>query len=138
MRWADVRYLLLKAGYLTLYFFVTILDAQSGQTGSTVSPFADIKAQKAFEKGLLEKTAKQTSDIILYDNRIVLYKCESDVMIYVIGGINENEVMLYNVIVALRDSLHLLFKWVNLQSLYHLIISWRANPFSQFFIRVIW
>ncbi|KHJ34053.1 putative coatomer zeta subunit [Erysiphe necator] len=74
------------------------------------SPFGDIKAQKAFEKGLLEKTTKQTSDIILYDNRIVLYKCESDVMIYVIGGIDENEVMLYNVIIALRDSLHLLFK----------------------------
>ncbi|KAI6250548.1 putative coatomer subunit zeta [Erysiphe necator] len=31
-------------------------------------------------------------------------------MIYVIGGIDENEVMLYNVIIALRDSLHLLFK----------------------------
>ncbi|POS86591.1 SNARE-like protein [Erysiphe pulchra] len=85
-------------------------NAQPGHSVSTISSFGDIKAQKAFEKGLLEKTAKQTSDIILYDNRIVLYKCESDVMMYVIGGINENEVMLYNVIVALRDSLHLLFK----------------------------
>lgn len=69
-----------------------------------------MKAQKAFEKGLLEKTAKQTSDIILYDSRIVLYKMESDVMMYVVGGLEENEIMLYNVILALRDSLHLLFK----------------------------
>ncbi|KAI1451607.1 snare-like protein [Annulohypoxylon moriforme] len=73
-------------------------------------PFADVKSQKTFEKGLLEKTAKQTGDIILYDNRIVLYKMESDVMMYVVGGVDENEVLLYNVILALRDSLHLLFK----------------------------
>jgi coatomer subunit zeta len=69
-----------------------------------------LKAQKAFEKGLLEKTAKQTADIILYDNRIVLYKSESDVMMYVVGSVDENEIMLYNVILAIRDSLHLLFK----------------------------
>lgn len=74
------------------------------------NPFPDVKAQKAFEKGLLEKTAKQTGDIILYDNRIVLYKMESDVMMYVVGSVDENEVLLYNVILALRDSLHLLFK----------------------------
>lgn len=69
-----------------------------------------MKGQKAFEKGLLDKTNKQTGDCILYDNRVVLYKSESDVMLYVIGGLDENEVLLYNVILALRDSLHLLFK----------------------------
>jgi coatomer subunit zeta len=37
---------------------------------------------------------------------------ESDVMMYVVGGFDENEVLLYNVILALRDSLHLLFKLV--------------------------
>jgi len=79
-------------------------------TSTPTPPYADLKAQKAFEKGLLEKTAKQTADIILYDNRIVLYKSESDVMMYVVGSIEENEIMLYNVILALRDSLHLLFK----------------------------
>jgi hypothetical protein len=42
----------------------------------------------------------------------VLYKSESDVMMYVVGGVDENEIMLYNVILALRDSLHLLFKYV--------------------------
>ncbi|KAF8850331.1 clathrin adaptor complex small chain [Acephala macrosclerotiorum] len=74
------------------------------------SAYPDLKSQNTFEKGLLEKTAKQTADIILYDNRIVLYKSESDVMMYVVGGVDENEIMLYNVILSLRDSLHLLFK----------------------------
>lgn len=71
-----------------------------------------MKAQKAFEKGLIDKTAKQTGDIILYDNRIVLYKMESDVMLYVVGAADENEILLYNTVLALRDSLHLLFKSV--------------------------
>ncbi|KAI1128934.1 snare-like protein [Nemania abortiva] len=79
-------------------------------SAAPASPYSDVKSQKSFEKGLLEKTAKQTGDIILYDNKLVLYKMESDVMMYVVGGAEENEVLLYNVILALRDSLHLLFK----------------------------
>ncbi|KAK1460718.1 clathrin adaptor complex small chain [Colletotrichum cuscutae] len=85
---------------------------QGTQKDGQTNPYPDVKSQKAFEKGLLEKTAKQTGDIILYDNRIVLYKMESDVMMYVVGGVDENEVLLYNVILALRDSLHLLFNSV--------------------------
>jgi hypothetical protein len=74
------------------------------------NPYPTLKDQKAFEKGLLEKTAKQTSDIILYDNRVVVFKMESDVMMYVVGGADENEVMLYSVILALRDALAILLK----------------------------
>jgi coatomer subunit zeta len=74
------------------------------------NPYPTVKDQKAFEKGLLEKTAKQTSDIILYDNRVVVFKMESDVMLYVVGGADENEILLYSVILALRDSLNILLK----------------------------
>lgn len=73
-------------------------------------PYQSLKDQKAFEKGLLEKTAKQTSDVILYDNRVVVFKVESDVMLYVVGDAGENEIMLYNVVLALRDSLNILLK----------------------------
>lgn len=34
-------------------------------------------------------------------------------MIYVVGSVEENEIMLYNVVLALRDSLHLLFKYAH-------------------------
>lgn len=71
------------------------------------------KDQKSFEKGLLEKTAKQTSDVILYDNKVVVFKMESDVMLYVVGDMQENEILLYNVVLALRDSLSLLLKYVH-------------------------
>lgn len=82
-----------------------------------MNPYPQLKDQKSFEKGLLEKTAKQTSDIILYDNRVVVFKMESDVMMYVVGGPDENEVLLFNVVLALRDSLAILLKCVPLPHL---------------------
>lgn len=33
-------------------------------------------------------------------------------MMYVVGSVDENEILLYNTVLALRDSLHLLFKSV--------------------------
>ncbi|PSN64452.1 hypothetical protein BS50DRAFT_678556 [Corynespora cassiicola Philippines] len=72
--------------------------------------YKTVKDQKAFEKGLLEKTAKQTTDIILYDQKVIVFKMESDVMLYVVGGPEENEVLLYSVVLALRDSLNILLK----------------------------
>ncbi|MCJ1443055.1 MAG: Golgi-to-ER vesicle coat component [Stictis urceolatum] len=74
------------------------------------SPYPTVKEQKAFEKGLLEKTNKTTSDVILYDNRVVVFKLEGDVMMYVVGGPDENEILLFSVVLALRDSLSILLK----------------------------
>ena len=81
-----------------------------GSTYPGANPYPTPKEQKAFEKGLMEKTNKQTSDVILYDNRVVVFKMESDVMMYVVGGPEENEIMLFSVILALRDSLAILLK----------------------------
>lgn len=58
----------------------------------------------------MEKTSKSNSDIILYDNRIVVFKAESDVMLYVVGGVEENEMLLWHTLLALRDSLNILLK----------------------------
>ena len=77
------------------------------------NPYPSLKDQKKFEKGLLEKTSKQTSDVILYDNRIVVFKMEGDVMLYVVGAADENEILLYNALLALRDSLNILLKCVS-------------------------
>jgi hypothetical protein len=73
--------------------------------------YSTLKHQKAFEKGLFEKTKKQSSDVILYDNKLVVYKQTVDATIYVVGGLEENEVMLYLVVVALRDCLDVLLKY---------------------------
>ncbi|KAI4164892.1 MAG: hypothetical protein LQ342_001525 [Letrouitia transgressa] len=75
-----------------------------------INPYPTLKEQKAFEKGLLEKTVKQTSDVILYDGRAVVFKMEGDIMLYVVGGGDENEILLFGVVLALRDALSILLK----------------------------
>ncbi|KAL1839494.1 hypothetical protein VTJ49DRAFT_1469 [Mycothermus thermophilus] len=94
----------------TKYYNPPHQAANPGGAPAVQNPYPDKTAQTRFEKALLQKTAKQTGDILLFDNRIVLYKMESDVALYVVGGVDENEILLYNVLLALRDSLHLLFK----------------------------
>lgn len=74
------------------------------------NPYPTVKEQKAFEKGLMEKTNKQSSDIILYDGRVVVFKMEGDVMLYVVGGGEENEILLFGAVLALRDALAILLK----------------------------
>ena len=86
------------------------------QTATAENPYPTVKEQKVFEKGLLDKTVKSTADIILYDNHVVVFKAESDVMLYIVGGMDENEMMLYQVVLALRDTLQILLKWVILLS----------------------
>jgi len=77
---------------------------------ASTNPYASVKEQKSFEKGLVEKTNKVNGDIILYDNRVVVYKQESDILLYVVGGSDENEILLFNVLLALRDSLTMLLR----------------------------
>ena len=80
------------------------------------NPYPTVKDQKGFEKGLFEKTKKQSSDVILYDNKLVVYKQGMDVTMYVVGGAEENEIMLYHVVVALRDCLDALLKYASSKS----------------------
>jgi hypothetical protein len=55
----------------------------------------NVAVQVAWSDIGVEKTAKQTTDIILYDHKVVVFKMESDVMLYVVGSAEENEVLLY-------------------------------------------
>lgn len=54
-----------------------------------------VAVPKAWSDTGAEKTAKQTTDIILYDHKVVVFKMESDVMLYVVGSAEENEILLY-------------------------------------------
>lgn len=75
---------------------------------STTNPYPTVKEQLTFEKGLAGKTANGNGDIILYDGRIVVFKAEGDVLLYVVGGVDENELLLWHSLLALRDSLNIL------------------------------
>lgn len=97
------------------------------------NPFPTLSSQKTFEKGLFEKTKKQTSDVILFDNKLVVYKQAVDVTMYVVGGAEENEIMLYLVVVALRDCLDALLKYMipRGEKSNGLAIQWTNERFSK-------
>ncbi|KAF8907776.1 coatomer protein [Mucidula mucida] len=69
-----------------------------------------LKDQKAFEKGLYQKTKKAGGDIILYDGRLVVYKHSLDLILYFIAGPTENELMLSAALTSFADALSLLLR----------------------------
>ncbi|ODV58574.1 coatomer subunit zeta [Ascoidea rubescens DSM 1968] len=74
------------------------------------APFPTLKSQLAFESSLFSKTYKLKSDIILFENQVVVYKEISDIIIYIIGNIDENEACLYQVLIGLRDALDVVLR----------------------------
>lgn len=85
-----------------------------------------LKEQKAFEKGLWDKTKRpggiqshlclirllipQPGDIIIYDSYLCLYKHSLDLVFYVIGPQSENELMLNAGLHAYMDALNMLLR----------------------------
>ncbi|CCF56477.1 hypothetical protein KAFR_0B01780 [Kazachstania africana CBS 2517] len=74
----------------------------------TDSLFDNIKKQKEFEQKLFKKTHKQDSEILIFENNIILYKEYIDVTIYLVGNINENEIILQNAFSGFKGSMELL------------------------------
>ncbi|KIY65367.1 snare-like protein [Cylindrobasidium torrendii FP15055 ss-10] len=69
-----------------------------------------LKDQKAFEKGLWQKTKKAGGEIILYDGKLAVYKHSLDLIFYFIGGASENELILASALNAFVDALSLLLR----------------------------
>lgn len=53
---------------------------------------ATLKEQREFEKSLFNKTHKGAGDVILFDNFTIVYRNNVDLLFYVVGSTNENEV----------------------------------------------
>jgi len=70
----------------------------------------NLKEQKAFEKGLWDKTKKAGNDIILYDGHLAVYKHSPDLAFYIIGNAEENELMLHMALNSFYDALTVLLK----------------------------
>lgn len=73
-----------------------------------------VAAQANYEKDLFSKTnrAGQRSDaeILTFNEVTVLYKLVGDLVIYVTGSSDENEVLLFTVLSALSESLNILLR----------------------------
>ncbi|EPY51252.1 coatomer zeta subunit [Schizosaccharomyces cryophilus OY26] len=76
------------------------------------SIFQSVKEEKTFEKGLFEKTWKTQNDISTYDGKLVVMLTVMDVAFYIVGGMEENEIMLYECLRSIRDALELIYKYI--------------------------
>ncbi|KAH3665467.1 hypothetical protein OGAPHI_003651 [Ogataea philodendri] len=68
------------------------------------------KKQASFEASLFKKTFKLSSDIILFENKVVVYREFADAAVYLLGDLNENENLLYNVLQGLVGALEIILR----------------------------
>ncbi|KAF7726094.1 Golgi-to-ER vesicle coat component [Apophysomyces ossiformis] len=85
---------------------VILLDAEGNRVLAKYygSETTSIKEQKAFEKGLFEKTKRAQGEVILYNNQVILYRSNIDIFFYVVGSLEENELILLSMLNAFYDA----------------------------------
>jgi len=71
--------------------------------------------QTKFEQKLLKKTKNNTAtrsdaDVIIFDSQIVIFRCGADTRFYIIGGEDENEIILDTVLAGLFTALNTLLR----------------------------
>lgn len=72
--------------------------------------FPTVKEQKQYEKNLFSKTHRANAEIIMLDGLTVVYKSNVDLFFYVMGGKQENELILLSVLNCLFDTISLILK----------------------------
>ncbi|KND01578.1 coatomer subunit zeta [Spizellomyces punctatus DAOM BR117] len=91
---------------------VIILDSEGKRMLSKyyTNDYPTLKEQKVFEKSLFDKTRKSSSEIIMFDNQIIVFKNSIDVFIYILGSADENELILSHLLSSFYESLSILLK----------------------------
>ncbi|VDM39229.1 unnamed protein product, partial [Toxocara canis] len=72
--------------------------------------FPSQKEQRAFEKSLFQKTNKANAEVIMLDGLICVYRSNVDLFFYVMGGTNENEMVLVAALNCLYDSVSMVLR----------------------------
>ncbi|XP_058064474.1 coatomer subunit zeta-1 [Anopheles bellator] len=72
--------------------------------------FPTVKEQRAYEKNLYDKTFRADAEIIMLDGLTCVYKNNVDLLFYVMGSTQENELILLSVLNCLYDTITLILK----------------------------
>ncbi|KAI0685580.1 coatomer protein [Cytidiella melzeri] len=81
-----------------------------GNPTPAAKKLASLKEQRAFEKGLFQKTKKAGGEIILYEGFLSVYKHSLDLIIYIIADQSANELMLLSALVSFSDASNTLLR----------------------------
>lgn len=68
--------------------------------------------ESKFEKLLYEKTKKSPAEVILFQGRIVVIKPLVDIICYIVGGTDENEIMLVHLMESFTTALTQVLKYL--------------------------
>lgn len=68
----------------------------------------NLKKQKDFESNLFSKTHKQNSEVMILGDHLVIYREYVDVSLYLISGLDENEILIQSAFNGLKDALELI------------------------------
>ncbi|KAL4228820.1 Coatomer subunit zeta-1 [Mactra antiquata] len=66
--------------------------------------FPSTKEQKTFEKNLFSKTHRANAEIIMFEGLTCVYRSNVDLFFYVVGSVNENELILASVLNAFYEA----------------------------------
>mmetsp|Transcript_15705 Transcript_15705/g.27916 ORF Transcript_15705/g.27916 Transcript_15705/m.27916 type:complete len:178 (-) Transcript_15705:173-706(-) len=90
-----------------------ILDSSDGSRVHAkyyAKDMRDLALQQAFEQSLFAKTRGQTgrseAEIVMLENSVCVYRPGIDVMFYIVGAMDENELVLVSVLDAMYDALN--------------------------------
>lgn len=86
------------------------LYAKYYQIDSPSQAYKTPQQQATFEKAIYGKINKEHQDIVLYDNHLVTYKQTNDVILVIVGALNENESMLYSLTNNVNEALTILLE----------------------------
>ena len=94
-----------------------VVSATPGSVEVVTSPWATPEKQKSLEEEIFAKShdgkgniTGSDGDILLHDGHTIVYKVDPDLSYFVIGGGDENEMVLCAVLAALYDSLQQVLK----------------------------
>mmetsp|Transcript_15016 Transcript_15016/g.21004 ORF Transcript_15016/g.21004 Transcript_15016/m.21004 type:complete len:174 (+) Transcript_15016:85-606(+) len=91
---------------------VLVLDSEGKRICGKyyTNELATVKEQLQFEKLLFNKTYRANAEILMWDNTIAVYRSCADVIFYVTGGYEQNELVLINLLSAFVEAISKLLR----------------------------
>lgn len=77
------------------------------QLADNTKLYGNLKLQQSLEKLLKDKTFKTSNEILLFENQLVVYKTYSDVTVYLLAPLDENESLLSTVFNGFTEALEI-------------------------------
>ncbi|SCU98024.1 LAMI_0F12640g1_1 [Lachancea mirantina] len=104
----DAVLLLDNAGKRIYSKYYSAPHQEQGSAGATGTLAGSLNQELEYETRLFKKTQKQNFEILIFEERLVLYKEYVDMSVYLVGPLEENELVLQQAFSAIKDSLELI------------------------------